>query len=229
MRPLSFTSRRVLFLLSSIHPFLLGWLRASEMKTPFPHYCRGLAVEIRFLKSSPWNKAAGRGERARVHVASAHKRIKKLCRQIFCAPMILKASSISSSLSSVLEKKEETTIRSSRTLSSSTQSQNLISRDPKQTAPRDYFAALLSLRCNLYLNSASFFANSPCIVQSLNVSTCRAVRQISFSSFSRLVNNKLCWKNVISTDEFESAICKNQIIFYSFIFCKVLVYTMSYI
>lgn len=73
MRPLSFSSRRVLFLLSSIHPFLLGWLRASEMKTPFPHYCRGLAVEIRFLKSSPWNKAAGRGERARACGQRAQK------------------------------------------------------------------------------------------------------------------------------------------------------------
>jgi hypothetical protein len=41
------------------------------MKTPFPHYCRGLlAVEIRFLKSSPWNKAGGE---ERVHVASAQK------------------------------------------------------------------------------------------------------------------------------------------------------------
>jgi hypothetical protein len=59
----------------SIHFSSRGWLPATEMKTPFPHYCRGLlAVEIRFLKSSPWNKAGGEREaRARACGQRAQK------------------------------------------------------------------------------------------------------------------------------------------------------------
>lgn len=82
--------------------------------------------------------------------------------------MILKASSISSSLSSVLQK-EEKPYAAAAAPSRPAQRQNLIS-DPKQTAPTDYFAALLSLR-NLYLNSTSFSTAPLCIIQSLNLST----------------------------------------------------------